>query len=187
MRAFSLPHQPQLPKLPHWRILQAQGVATESPARHAGAWRDCNVRAREPSANFVDSPSPTSPAGLASKVSPLEYNQIFVLPQRASTDDSSHSSLFCLFSALRRLILLVTKVHLAAATATVDIAPSSDGMSLLGVLSAKVLAPFPYKHQITYTCLLSSAWIGACSCVVYSTRGQLIGGAHVHVADLRCR
>ena len=58
-------------------------------------------------------------------------------------------------------------------------------MSLLAALSAKVLAPFPYKRQISYTCLLSSAWVGACSCVVYSTRAQLIGGAHVHVSDLR--
>ena len=107
----------------------------------------------------------------------------------AASIDSAHCSqfsVFCLFSALI-FICLSQKCTLQQQPATVDIAPSADGMSLLGVLSAKALAPFPYKHQITYTCLLSSAWIGACSCVVYSTRGQLIGGAHVHVADLRCR
>ena len=112
-----------------------------------------------------------------------EYNQIFVQP-RASIDSShlDHCSACCPHCLSQKCTL---QQH--QQPATVDIAPSADGMSLLGVLSAKVLAPFPYKHQITYTCLLSSAWIGACSCVVYSTRGQLIGGAHVHVADLRCR
>lgn len=52
-------------------------------------------------------------------------------------------------------------------------------------LLAKVLKPS--ARRLTSTCLLATAWVGACSFVVYSpessTRGQLIGGAHVHVCD----